>query len=80
MSNADQSAFPVYANHPTCGPQTEWGLTKREYFAVAAMQGALAGVTSIIGPLGPVNVEEERIALGAIRCADALLAALEKQL
>lgn len=58
-------------------PYDEEGLTKREYFAVMAMQGLLACPVSQLGPQGeiPSNAAE-----AAVRYADALIEALNKAL
>lgn len=70
MENANTPAYPIklrdgekYDGHSNID-----GLTKREYFAVMAMQGAIARESTL--PKG--------IAQYAIQCADALLAALDK--
>ncbi len=53
--------------------EDEWqGLTKREMFAMHAMQGELAGSASHERP------EPEDVASYAVECADALLKELEK--
>ena len=51
-------------------PQQVIGLTKREQFAMAAMQGILA--------IGNKSATEDIIASCAVRMADALLEELEK--
>jgi len=58
-------AFPV-------PPGGSAGMTVREYFAAAAMQGILAY-------LGSPDEFREQVAADAVRCADALVAALNKQ-
>ena len=83
--NRHLSAFPVTAVHSEYGPITEWGLSKREYFAALAMQG-MASVTDdrYWTKTYGMTVEEwqasilERDAANAVRMADALLAELEK--
>lgn len=65
-------------NLPAFPPNAGWehseakGLTKREYFAAMAMQGWLASYTPA------ETAKEEYVAAFAVRCADALLAELEK--
>ena len=56
---------------PTHKDHTEHGLTKREAFAMAAMQGLLAGGDSTSG--------SEVISEVSAQMADALLAALEEE-
>lgn len=82
MSNANESAYPVmiqsypardgdYTQHAS-----EGGLTKREMFAMAAMQGLLACTADDLED----NIEStsDGIADYAVECADALLDALER--
>lgn len=59
---------------------TQHGLTKREAFAMAAMQGILACPADDLGhDIGSdVEVLPEDIASYAVECADALLAELSK--
>lgn len=69
MSNAttDLPAFPIP------GPLFAIGLTKREYVAAMAMQGALANPKA-------VNADDAAlVAAVAVECADALLAELAKE-
>lgn len=68
MENKNQSAYPFTPTRPwdTESENGFSGLTKREYFAGLAMQGLLAKSDS-------VNVDEEKIALNAVKCADAIL-------
>ena len=67
MKNGDLSAFPeVYQNEHGAICSTD-GLTKREYFAVMAMQGILSGNW---------NVHELSAVNRAVDFADALLTAL----
>lgn len=70
MSHGDESAFPWVIQHPSGDHNWATGLTKRELVAMAAMQGVLAA------PDCPPS--NERIAAFAVRCADALLAELDK--
>lgn len=66
MEYKKQSAFP----HPSMN-DTHPGLTKREYFAIMAMQGICANPTTDIKPNG------EAIAIVAVECADELIKLLE---
>lgn len=71
MSNGNESAFPTADSGQ--GSDFEYGdpgLTKREYFAVMAMQGLLASDI-------PVGMEREA-AQWSVKQADALIAELEK--
>ena len=62
MTNGEQGAF---AKLDTNGSFTQYGLTKREYFAGLAMQGYIA--------TGRAADASE-----CVRCADALLKELDK--
>jgi hypothetical protein len=73
MRNADMPAMPsddVYANSGDLIARGGIGLTKREAFAMAAMQGLLAS-GNVIGVTELVWASKE--------AADAVLAALEVQ-
>jgi hypothetical protein len=77
MSKANEPAFPVTVTElwsaGTAG-NTPDGLTKREYFAVMAMQGMLASLNGF-------DRSESfcaYVAEGAVAQADALIAELEK--
>lgn len=59
---------PAYPVPPGCGFQH--GLTKREAFALAAMQGSLSHPQQ--------NGDPESVAMWAVKYADALLAELAK--
>ena len=63
MKNSDMPAFPVDTN--MCG---QLGITKREYFALMAMQGMLSNRIS----------GEIEISYMSIKYADELLKQLEK--
>lgn len=63
---AEQPAFPPPSDMITLA--TGWGLTKREYFAAAALTGLLAG--------GMLN--NESAARTAVACADALIKKLSE--
>lgn len=53
-------------------PSVDGGITKREYFAVLAMQGNLAACTNSYP-------DPETLAEKSVKYADALIAALNKQ-
>jgi len=75
MSNANEPAFASAAEwHPLLEMQIggSAGLTKREMFAMTAMQGYLCSV-GVVG--GPVPSDDD-IARYSVDMADALLAAL----
>ena len=82
--NADKPAYPsgeAYKSQSV--PGGDWveckkgalhnGLTKREMFAMAAMQGILTSETDDWR-----HKEEESLAASAVKYADALLAELER--
>ena len=64
MTNGEQGAFAML---DTNGSFTQYGLTKREYFAGLAMQGMAAS-----------DLTYEDIAHDSVKMADALLAELDK--
>ncbi len=70
MKNGDQTAFPVHGGNHNFGIPFP-GMTKREYFAGLAMQGALANDN---GPAG----DWKQLAEHAVSAADALLFELEQ--
>ena len=75
MKNADLPAMPTpYADLAQNGSRelycTESGLTKREMFAIAAMQGICSNPND--------RYTYEQLAGHAVKHADALLAELEK--
>lgn len=78
MENKNLPAFPdplrgASQSFTNQSPEKEpIGLTKREYFAAMAMSGWLAS----FGP--DETAHEGNVAAFAVRCADALLAELEK--
>ena len=85
MKNADMPAMPCGESYKTQQSYGgDWveckkgalynGLTKREMFAMAAMQGILASLTNDTDDISPEN-----LARSAIRNADALLAELERR-
>lgn len=72
MKNGKDNAFPVVLQHGLShDSHVEIGLTKREYFAIMAMQGYIAA-----GSNGMPNAQA--LAGYATNAADALLAELEK--
>jgi hypothetical protein len=73
MSNANATAFPIVT--PDMPVSVEPGFTKREAFAMAAMQG-MSGNSEIFGPLFQQN--PRAVAQWAVEAADALLAELAK--
>lgn len=72
MKNADLPAMPIEINgFGQFAPEAHTGLSKREHFAAMAMQGLL------------VNAERngltfDNVHAQAVKCADALLAELER--
>lgn len=57
--------------HPSDGASVMWcGLTKREAFAMAALQGVTNTINSDVGPAALARI--------ALNCADALLEALSE--
>jgi hypothetical protein len=73
MKNGDLSAMPTQVN----GGDIFCGLTKREVFAMAAMQGLLANATVKLN-IGPTGSDNLKLGAVAVSLADALLAELEK--
>lgn len=75
MNNGDQPAFPdtmrgaeqSIMNQSPCELPT--GLTKREYFAIAAMQGLIAG--------DALGTNTEHVVATSIKFADELIKQLE---
>ncbi len=85
MKNADMPAMPCGESYKTQQSYGgDWveckkgalynGLTKREMFAMAAMQGILASLTNDTDDISPEN-----LARSTVRNADALLAELERR-
>jgi hypothetical protein len=64
MNNGDMPAMPVADEYQDC-----CGLTKREMFAMAAMQGMLSGHTM---------VSDDALAVHSVKIANALLAEMER--
>lgn len=90
MNNADKPAMPceTYDRHEEtmiCETKEYTGLTKREYFAAMAMQGAMSTLSTPERSDAMVSIAKatgksvsQVIALQAIQQADALLKELEK--
>ena len=89
MKNADMPAHPIeLSGFGLYAPEAHHGLTKREMFAMAAMQAQLSALnneyaielfTDAMEERGiPLKYPERLIAINAINYADALLAELEK--
>lgn len=89
--SGDESAFPkpdfrLWSMSPQA-PESwtfmglKGGLTKREFFAVMAMQGFCSGEFCAYGPEAHAAemAEAKELAKKAVLCADALLAELEKK-
>lgn len=84
MTKPNSTAYPRNADH------TDWGLTKREYFAAMAMQAITTGIFSLsaeryrdqlkswIEDYGEDAKVKESIALSACVVADALIEQLNK--
>ena len=73
MKNADMPAMPTYElNGQNILEDSSYGLTKREMFAMNAMQGILSNSAL------KMDINRIEIANFAIGYADALLAELEK--
>lgn len=77
MENKYQPAFPISSEGLKMREDGQWsdcfGISKREYFAAMAMQGALASCTNADDWVTPSSV-----AAKSVEYADALLAELEK--
>jgi hypothetical protein len=71
-----QEPYPIGAIGDSYGPMAT-GLTKREMFAMAAMQGLLANATVKLN-IGPTGSDNLKLGSVAVSLADALLAGLEK--
>lgn len=77
MSRGNEPAYPATLEHPSGGfMYPHPGMTKREAFAMAAMQGIITGRVTRGDIEG--DYDEEGVAVGALAMADALLAALEE--
>lgn len=71
MNNGDMPASPIFNDDGQCTPELA-GFTKRERFAMVAMQ-------AMIGVEYGAKVSATQWAKDAIECADALLAELAKE-
>lgn len=81
ITNADMPAMPteeIHGGYDKCKNQDIWhqslGLTKREMFAMHAMQGIISADLE-----GELIEREDRCAELSVRYADALLAELDKE-
>jgi alcohol dehydrogenase YqhD (iron-dependent ADH family) len=77
MENGKQPAFAMLDPN---GSYTQYGLTKREYFAGLAMQGILAHESfydRMCNETGE-NTIADRLATASVKMADKLLAELDK--
>lgn len=68
IKNGDMPAMPIFPDTGAGHAAAHHGLTKREQFAMAAMQGFCAD-----GGMNPDNIPD-----ASVRVADALLSELEK--
>jgi hypothetical protein len=78
MENGEQLAFAMLDPN---GNYTQYGLTKREYFAGLAMQGVMASLTEMQSMGGSILHHvglDQVLAKEAVCIADALLAELEQ--
>ena len=89
MKNADMPAHPIeLSGFGLYAPEAHYGLTKREMFAMAAMQAQLSALNNEYAielftnameeRYIPLNHPERLIAINAINYSDALLAELER--
>ena len=75
MKNGDMPAMPIELNgFGQYAPEAYLGLTKREQFAMSAMQGLLASGATYKGS----TTNRHLLSADAVAHADALLAELEK--
>lgn len=73
MKNADKPAMPIEFNgFGQYAPECYSGLSKREYFASMAMQGLAS-----IDDFSDDNETISKMAKWSVKCADALILALE---
>ena len=73
IKNGDKLAFPVeFSGFNQFPPEIHCGLSKREMFAMAAMQGILASLSD------DCDITPKLLAECSVRDADALLAELER--
>lgn len=87
MKNANSPAAPTFMHDVKMGlalhKTADTGLTKREMFAMHAMQGILSNSGGVIqansrSGTGWCNCDATGLAQWSVECADALLAELEK--
>lgn len=75
IPNPHRPAFPFFCQGPTTGPEFYYGLTKRELFAMSAMQALISVPDKSFENRGKDGVP---ILMGfAVEYADALIKALE---
>jgi len=75
----NENGAPMHHNQVGIHDGCLTGLTKREYAAIKAMQGYIAGITGWSDGLegGGCNLDYDDCAEEAVRYADALLTALK---
>lgn len=76
-TNSNNPAFPLPKGNENVAPEVA-GLTKREYFAAMAMQGAMANPASMGFASASKLDPSEIIARSALKYADALIVELNK--
>ena len=80
MKNGDMTSMPIeLSGFGVCQPVAFTGLTKREQFAMAAMQGMLSHSTRYKPRVGASENWHEAISEEAVEIADALLCVLDKE-
>jgi len=78
MENHEYPAFPIPSGRPPSRSDYN-GLTKREYFAAKAMQTILANAyLEAVDVSSSLKIDTNKVAKDAVRCADALIKALEE--
>lgn len=80
MKNGDLPAMPIeLSGFGQFAPEAHTGFSKRERFAMAAMQGLCSDIVNIYENLcGVGEVPADYLARQAVFAADALLAELER--
>jgi hypothetical protein len=84
MKNAYNPAMPIIDDEiSTHEKEIHFGLTKREMFAMHAMQGLLSNCGGVVqansvSGTGFCNSDETSLAQWSLACADALLKELDK--
>ena len=80
MINANDNAFPLYREGKA--DETEFGLTKREYFAALFMAGTLANPEGMayLSKFHDADLSTafDRISSKSVKLADALISQLNK--